>query len=127
MECPKINQSKFHGIINYNEAKEKIFNKALGLPTDILGSVRMSYHKHPTIQFLLKKDIEITTLQEKFVVERKYHSGGELMTDTIHCQIVGMPKSQETINKPYTRTTSNGKQGNETRKNQNRYIKYLDY
>ena len=98
-----------------------IFNKALGLPTNILGSVRMSYHKHPTIQFLLKKDIDITTLQEKFIVERKYHSGGELMTDTIHCEIVGMPKSQEKINKPYTKPTSNGKKGNETRKNQNNH------
>ena len=36
IECSRMNESRFHGTINYTEAKEKIFTKALGLPTEIL-------------------------------------------------------------------------------------------
>ena len=48
-----MNDSKFHGIINYTEAKETIFIKSLGLPINILTSVKMTHHKYPTIQFKL--------------------------------------------------------------------------
>ena len=39
IECPRMNESTFRGTINYSEAKEKIFIKALGLSPDLLTAV----------------------------------------------------------------------------------------
>ena len=65
----------------------------------------MAHHKYPTIQFKLKTEIVITKLPEKFYIERIFHSGGELMTDKIHCLVVGMPKTgQITNNRTKVRT-----------------------
>ena len=50
IECIKMNESKFHGVINYTEVKEKIFTKALGLPINILGSVRMAHHNYTSVK-----------------------------------------------------------------------------
>ena len=95
VECLKMNESKFHGVINYTEAKEKIFVKALGLPINILSAVRMIYLKHPAVQFKLKNEIDISNLPSKLTIERKFHSGGILMTDKIHCQVLGIPKPEQ--------------------------------
>ena len=65
VECLKMNDSKFYGVINYTEAKEKIFVKALGLPINILSAVRMIYLKHPAVQFKLKNEIHISNSPSK--------------------------------------------------------------
>ena len=84
-----MNESTFRGTINYTEAKDKIFNKRLGLPTTLLSTVRMTFNKYPSVHFKLNKDIDITKLpNESFNIERKYHSGGILMTDKISCKNV---------------------------------------
>ena len=58
-----------------------------------------SQHKNPTIHFKLKKEIDITTISSQdFYIERKYHSGGMLMTDKIQCRIIGFPKTKPSIN-----------------------------
>ena len=93
VECLKMNECRFHGVINYTEAREKIFINALNLSPNLLGSVRMTYHKCPTIHFKFKKDIDVSNLPNQgFYIERKYHSGGMQMSDRIQCRIVGLPK-----------------------------------
>ena len=72
VECLKMNESKFHGSVHYQEAKNKIFLKALGLPASLLKSVKMCFNKGLNIQFILHKEIDITKLPAvNFHIERK--------------------------------------------------------
>ena len=111
VECPIINKSTFRSTINYTEAKEKIFIKGLGLSQSLLSSVKMTFNKHPSVHFKLKKGIDITTLPNpNFNIERKYHSAGTLITDVIQCKVMGMPRKNEGhINKTNTNTKHHNK------------------
>ena len=65
----------------------------------------MSFNKYPSVQFKLNTEIDMNMIPNHFfVIERKYHSGGELMTDTIHCKVLGSPEpeSRQEINKNAT-------------------------
>ena len=62
VECYKINESDFKGTINYSEAKEKIFMEELGLPVQLLHSLKMSYTNLRTISFKLKNQINLEDL-----------------------------------------------------------------
>ena len=49
IECQKLNGEDFKGTITYTEATVKIFQQGLGLSTDILHSVKMSFNKFRSI------------------------------------------------------------------------------
>ena len=51
IDCYKINESDFKGTISYEEANEKIFTGALGLPVQLLHSLKMSYTDQRTVSF----------------------------------------------------------------------------
>ena len=40
------------GIITYTEAREKIFIEKLGLPTELLHSIKMNYNQNISTPFL---------------------------------------------------------------------------
>ena len=51
VECYKINESDFNETITYNEAKAHVFTGELGLPVQLLHSLKMSYTNSRTITF----------------------------------------------------------------------------
>ena len=94
IECPKMNGVAFKGSITYTEAREKIFHELLGLPRELLHSLKMSYTKCRTITFKLTEQINTDDLfnLENFKLERNYVVGTEIKTDEIECRIMGIRK-----------------------------------
>ena len=60
VECQKLNGKQFIGTVNFSEAKIKIFQDGLGLDAGLLGTVKISFNKCPTITFKLKSKINVT-------------------------------------------------------------------
>ena len=83
-------------------ATVKIFQQILGLSTDILHSVKMSFNKFRTLSFKLKKQINIDELADKenFEMKRSYLTGNEIKTDLIACKIMGIRKPRTTPDLP---------------------------
>ena len=118
-----MNESKFHGSVHYQEAKDKIFIKALGLPASLLKSVKMCFNKHLNIQFILHKEIDITKLPAvNFHIERKYHSGGVQMIDKIECRLTGLPKPKPKITEKANLSESHARTQSNERNNQKNQI-----
>ena len=92
VECQKLNGRQFIGTVNFSEAKVKIFQDGLGLDAGLLGTVKITFNKCPVVTFKLKSKINVTNgiknLHPKFT--RTYHSKGELKTDTITCNVLGI-------------------------------------
>ena len=107
VSCLRLNKSAFRGTINYTEAKNKIFEKGLGLQPNLLCSVKMTFKDYPTVHFKLNNKINIAKLKSRqlFNIERIYHSGGTLVTDIIKCKVLGIPRS-EPLPKPLQSTRS---------------------
>ena len=93
-------------------ATVKIFQQILGLSTDILHSVKMSFNKFRTLSFKLKKQINIDELADKenFEMKRSYLTGNEIKTDLIACKIMGIRKPRTTPEVP--RPTYDGSSSN---------------
>ena len=102
MECHKINGQDFKGTITYTEATVKIFQQELGLSTEILHSVNMSFGKYRTVSFKLKKQINIDEMHEKenFEMKRSYIKDNLIQTDVISCKIVGIRRPRTTPDVP---------------------------
>ena len=102
VECPKINGEDFKGTITYTEATVKMFQLELGLPVDIIHSVKMSFGKYRTVTFKLKKQINIDDLFEKenFKMKRSYMQDNMIRTDVISCKIAGVRKPKTTPDLP---------------------------
>ena len=92
VECQEMNGRQFIGTVNFSEAKVKIFQDGLGLDAGLLGTVKITFNKCPVVTFKLKSKINVTNgiknLHPKFT--RTYHSKGELKTDTITCNVLGI-------------------------------------
>ena len=102
VECHKINGQDFKGTITYTEATVKIFQQELGLSTEILHSVNMSFGKYRTVSFKLKKQINIDEMHEKenFEMKRSYMKDNLIQTDVISCKIVGIRRPRTTPDVP---------------------------
>ena len=102
VECHKINGQDFKGTITYTEATVKIFQQELGLSTEILHSVNMSFGKYRTVSFKLKKQINIDEMHEKenFEMKRSYIKDNLIQTDVISCKIVGIRRPRTTPDVP---------------------------
>ena len=102
VECQKINGEDFRGTITYTEATLKIFQNKLGLPNDILHSVKMSFSKCRLVSFKLKKQVNIDEMldRENFELERSYMQDNLIKTDTITCKILGIRKPRTTPDYP---------------------------
>ena len=77
VECLKLNGDDFKGTITYTEATVKIFQQELGLSSEILHAVKMSFNKCRIVSFKLKEKINIDELVEKenFEMKRSYIVG----------------------------------------------------
>ena len=53
----------------------------------------MSFNKYPSVHFKLNKEIDTSNIPNReFEIERRYHSGGTLITDKILCKVMGIAK-----------------------------------
>ena len=68
VECLEMNGDVFRGTITYTEATIKIFQQEIGLPIDLIHSVKMAFNKYRTVSFKLKKQINIDELAEKLLL-----------------------------------------------------------
>ena len=101
VECSKLNDQAFRGTISYTEARDKIFMEKLGLPADLLHSMKMNYGTTRSVSFKLSNQIDITMLKphEKFSIQRSFMNGQNTQVNEIHCQILGIP-SQAQLSPP---------------------------
>ena len=76
VECLKINDLDFKGLVTFEEARVKIFMQALGLPAILLHSIKMNYDKVRTTSFKLANQINFEDLtgHEEFTFQREYAS-----------------------------------------------------
>ena len=66
----------------------KIYQQKLGLSTEDLQSIKMSFSTCRVVSFKLKKQINIDDLldRETFKIERTFMRGTEIKTDVIDCK-----------------------------------------
>ena len=94
IECQQMNREDFKGTITNSEAAIKIFHQELGLPTDLLHSIKMSFARCRIISFKLKKQINVDEMagKEYFEMKRSYTQDDVIKTDVIECKIMGIRK-----------------------------------